>query len=243
MRLAVCPRNPFDRHAARVATGHRGRTPVSAWDIPTLAGAGDINSPASDMLTFTAANLGLFETPLTSTMRRCHQARVDSANPQLKIGLGWHIWKKHGSDITWHNGGTGGFATFMGFRTDTNEGVVVLSNSAYRGVDQIGLHLLNHKYELASIPVEVAIDAAKLQDYAGTYTLPKGQVFTVKVENDRLRVELSGQEFHPVFPEANDKFFYRVVEAKLSFMRDDQGKVDRLTLHQGGIDQVATRTN
>ena len=195
------------------------------------------------MLTFTAANLGLFETPLTSTMRRCHQARVDSANPQLKIGLGWHIWKKHGSDITWHNGGTGGFATFMGFRTDTNEGVVVLSNSAYRGVDQIGLHLLNHKYELASIPVEVAIDAAKLQDYAGTYTLPKGQVFTVKVENDRLRVELSGQEFHPVFPEANDKFFYRVVEAKLSFMRDDQGKVDRLTLHQGGIDQVATRTN
>ncbi len=193
------------------------------------------------MLIFTAANLGLLKTPFTSTMRRCHRARVDSADPQLKIGLAWHIWKKHGSDITWHNGGTGGFAAFMGFRTDTNEGVVVLSNSAYRGVDQIGLHLLNTKYELADGPDEMAVDAAVLQDYVGTYTLPAGQIFTLKVENDRLMVKLSGQDFYPVFPESKDKFFYRVVEAKLSFMRDDQGKVNRLILHQGGLDQTAKK--
>ncbi len=232
---------PRARDAARVATGHQGRTPVSAWDIPTLAGAGDINSTASDMLSFTAANLGLPKTPLTGTMRRCHRARVDTADPQLKIGLGWHIWKKHGSDITWHNGGTGGFASFIGFRTDTKEGVVVLSNSAYRGVDQIGLHLLNNKYALADIPDEVAVDAAKLPDYAGTYTLPMGQIFSVRVENNRLMVKLSGQDFYPVFPESNDKFFYKIVEAKLSFLRDDQGKVDRLILHQGGLDQTAKK--
>ena len=233
---------PRARDAARVATGHQGHTPVSAWDIPTLAGAGDINSTAGDMLIFCAANLGSPETPLTSTMRRCHGARVESADPQLKIGLGWHIWKKHGSDITWHNGGTGGFASFVGFRTDTNEGVVVLSNSAYRGVDQIGLHLLNSKYELAEIPDEVAVDADTLQDYVGTYTLPMGQIFSVKVENDQLMVKLSGQDFYPVFPKSNDKFFYKIVEAKISFMRDDQGKVDRLILHQGGLDQPARKT-
>ncbi|MCH8964106.1 MAG: serine hydrolase [Planctomycetes bacterium] len=232
---------PRARDGARVATGHQGLTPVSAWDIPTLAGAGDINSTAGDMLIFTAANLGLLKTPLTSTMRRCHRARVDSASPQMKIGLGWHISKKHDSEITWHNGGTGGFASFIGFRSDTNEGVVVLSNSAYRAVDQIGMHLLNNKYELADIPDEVAVDAAKLQDYAGTYTLPMGQILTVKVEADRLMVKLSGQSFYPVFPESNDKFFYKVVEAKLSFMRDKQGKVDRLILHQGGRDQAGKK--
>ncbi len=117
----------------------------------------------------------------------------------------------------------------------------MLSNSAYRGVDQIGLHLLNNKYALADIPVEVALDDAKLRDYAGTYTLPMGQILTVKVENDRLLVKLSGQDFYPVFPESNDKFFYKIVEAKLSFLRDDQGKVDRLILHQGGRDQTATK--
>ncbi len=233
---------PRDRDASRVATGHQGRTPVSAWDIPTLAGAGDINSTAGDMLIFCAANLGSPETPLTSTMRSCHGARVDSADPQLKVGLGWHIWKKHGSDITWHNGGTGGFAAFIGFRTDTNEGVVVLSNSAYRGVDQIGLHLLNSEYELAEMPDEVAVEAATLPDYVGTYTLPMGQIFSVKVENDQLMVKLSGQEFYPVFPESLDKFFYKIVEARISFLRDDQGKVDRLILHQGGLDQPAKKT-
>ncbi len=232
---------PRAKDAGRVATGHQGRVPVSAWDIPTLAGAGDINSTAGDMLIFIAANLGLRETPLTSTMRRCHPARVDSADPQLKIGLGWHIWKKHGSDITWHNGGTGGFAGFVGFRTDIKRGVVVLSNSAYRGVDQIGLHLLNNKYELTDIPDEVAVDETKLQDYTGTYTLPMGQILSVKVENVRLMVKLSGQDFYPVFPESNDKFFYKIVEAKLSFKRDDQGKVNRVILHQGGRDQSAEK--
>lgn len=36
--------------------------------------------------------------------------------------------------------------------------------------------------------------------------------------------KLSEQDFFPVFPESNDKFFYKVVEAKLCFSRDDQGK-------------------
>jgi hypothetical protein len=56
-------------------------------------------------------------------------------------------------------------------------------------------------------------------------------------------VKLSGQEFYPVFPESIDKFFYKIVEAKISFLRDDQGKVDRLILHQGGLDQLAKKTS
>jgi hypothetical protein len=61
------------------------------------------------------------------------------------------------------------------------------------------------------------------------------------VENDQLMVKLSGQDFYAVFPESNDKFFYKIVEAKISFMRDDQSKVDRLILHQGGLDQTAKK--
>ncbi len=136
---------PGPDDAPQVAAGHRGRAAVSAWDIPTLAGAGDINASTSDLLTFTAANLGLPETPLYPAMRRCHAPRAATADPDLKVALGWHIWNKHGSEIIWHNGGTGGFASFLGFRQDTRHGVVVLSNSAYRTVDQIGLDLLNDR--------------------------------------------------------------------------------------------------
>jgi CubicO group peptidase (beta-lactamase class C family) len=36
---------------------------------------------------------------------------------------------KSGQWITWHNGGTGGFASFIGFSPSKDVGVVVLSNS------------------------------------------------------------------------------------------------------------------
>jgi CubicO group peptidase (beta-lactamase class C family) len=43
--------------------------------------------------------------------------------------------------MLWHNGGTGGFRSFLGFVPDTHVGVVVLSNSS-RSVDAIGFRLL-----------------------------------------------------------------------------------------------------
>jgi serine-type D-Ala-D-Ala carboxypeptidase/endopeptidase len=50
--------------------------------------------------------------------------------------------KRHGDEIVWHNGGTGGFRSFAGFSKKSGLGVVVLSNTAI-SVDDIGVHLLN----------------------------------------------------------------------------------------------------
>jgi CubicO group peptidase (beta-lactamase class C family) len=43
--------------------------------------------------------------------------------------------------MLWHNGGTGGFRSFIGFVPGTEVAVVVLSNSA-RSVDAIGFRIL-----------------------------------------------------------------------------------------------------
>jgi hypothetical protein len=43
--------------------------------------------------------------------------------------------------MLWHNGGTGGFRSFLGFVPDTRVGVAVLANSA-RSVDAIGFRIL-----------------------------------------------------------------------------------------------------
>jgi hypothetical protein len=42
--------------------------------------------------------------------------------------------------MLWHNGGTGGFRSFISFAPDTSVGVVVLSNSA-RSFDAIGFRI------------------------------------------------------------------------------------------------------
>jgi hypothetical protein len=39
-----------------------------------------------------------------------------------------------------------------------------------------------------------------------------------------------------LFPEAEDKFYLKVVNAKVSFIKDDKGQISGLVIHQGGRD-------
>ena len=47
----------------------------------------------------------------------------------------------HAYPVLWHNGGTGGFRSFVGFVKETETAVAVLSNSS-RSVDAIGFRIL-----------------------------------------------------------------------------------------------------
>jgi hypothetical protein len=44
-----------------------------------------------------------------------------------------------------------------------------------------------------------------------------------------------------IYPESELEFFYTVVEAKLEFVRNAKGKIDKLILHQNGRQQVAMK--
>jgi hypothetical protein len=83
------------------------------------------------------------------------QVRIDDTQ---SVALGWFIEQRHGEEIHWHNGGTGGFRTFAGFNLKSGKGVVVLSNVS-QGVDDIGLHLLNQKFPIKDDPRIVNLTA------------------------------------------------------------------------------------
>lgn len=53
--------------------------------------------------------------------------------------------------------------------------------------------------------------------------------------------KLTNQPAVRIYPEAEDEFFYRQVDAQLSFVRDEQGNVASLVLHQNGGDLPAKR--
>ncbi|WP_165227895.1 serine hydrolase domain-containing protein [Aquisphaera insulae] len=62
--------------------------------------------------------------------------------PTDKACLGWQEASfGTGAKALWHNGGTGGYRSFVGFMPGTGAGVVVLSNSA-NDVDPIGMAIL-----------------------------------------------------------------------------------------------------
>jgi CubicO group peptidase (beta-lactamase class C family) len=227
---------------ARLALGHNGAgVPVENWDIPTLAGAGALRSTASDLLRYLAANMGLSAVPLAQTMAKAQVIRAPAGSTETSIALAWHVTRRFGSEIVWHNGGTGGYHSFVGFDRTNRQGVVVLANSS-NDVDDIGRHLLNPSYKLnhprARQPAK--IDYNVYADYAGQYELIPGIRFTITREGDHLFAQLTGQQRAEVYPENESNFFYTIVDAQLTFERKN-GKVANLILHQNGRDQTAMR--
>jgi hypothetical protein len=66
-------------------------------------------------------------------------------------------------------------------------------------------------------------------------------VITVTREGDKLMTQATNQPKLEVFPESETKFFLRVVDAQIVFIKDASGKVTDLELHQGGIRQLAKK--
>src|SRR5436305_4182924 len=99
---------------AHLAHGHTETLqPAANWDLPTFAGAGALRSTANDMLKFLAANIGLTQTSLAPAMKAMLDVRKPTGVPNLEIALAWHIYTKDGEQMIWHNGGTGGYHSFM----------------------------------------------------------------------------------------------------------------------------------
>lgn len=101
---------------------------------------------------FTPAGIGVWST--TGDLARLAQGVLDGGAPGAsavetqwdhtkgdRIGLGWFTSKVNGRTVTWHNGGTGGFRSFIGLDTEADRAVVMLSNTTAE-VDDAALELL-----------------------------------------------------------------------------------------------------
>ena len=231
---------------ARFAVGHNAAlTSVPNWDVPTLAGAGALRSSANDMLTFLSANLGANKSPLAPAMAAMLTVRRPTGVPGMEVALGWHIFVRDGNELVWHNGGTGGSRAFVGYNTQSRVGVVVLSNTATAtGVDDIGLHLLDARIPLVPPPkphIEIAVNPKLLDRYVGKYQLAPNFVLTITREGDRLFLQATGQPKFELFAEGERDYFLKVVDAQVTFVPDDEGRVTIVILHQNGVDRQANR--
>ena len=139
-----------EQEERRVA-GHswRGRR-VPDWHLGALAGAGALWSTAEDQLAFLRAHLHPDGTALAPALRLVQQPRF-TVGKRLRIGLGWHLSPlgPRGRMAVWHNGGTGGFRSFVAFLPESDVGVVVLANSV-RSVDGLGSRLLRVAGDVAA---------------------------------------------------------------------------------------------
>jgi CubicO group peptidase (beta-lactamase class C family) len=122
-----------------------GGRPAKNWHFKALAGAGAIRSTANDLLKFVSVNLGRGEPAVVDAFASCHAVRVEPERDRLRVGLGWHLSpvRPKGPWATWHNGGTEGYSSFLGFVKESRTGVVVLSNTYTEATDRIGFEILS----------------------------------------------------------------------------------------------------
>ncbi|HEY4132718.1 MAG TPA: serine hydrolase [Gemmatimonadaceae bacterium] len=223
-----------------LALGHDEKGNVTSnWDLPTFAGAGAIRSTAADMLKFAAANLHADRGPLERAMSFAQQPR-DPLGPGSSIGLNWMLLQHDGDTIVWHNGGTGGYRTFLGLDHASKTAIIVLTNSTGEGADDIGFHLLNAKLPLAPKPAPakqhtaIELPADSLTKFVGVYALGPQLDLTVTLDNGALYVQPTGQAKLRLWPESASAFFLKEVDVQLSFARDAAGAVTSATLTQSG---------
>jgi hypothetical protein len=88
---------------------------------------------------------------------------------------------------------------------------------------------------------EVAVSPKILAQYIGTYELQPGFDLVITLEGDQLISQATGQGKIPLFAESETKFFPKVMDAEIEFLKDEKGAVTHLMLHQGAADIKAAR--
>ena len=226
----------------RLARGHNaGLTPVANWDFSALAGAGALRSTANDLMKFLRMCMNPADGPIAAALKMTLSERRPRAR-ERDVALGWFVASRFGDELVWKDGGTGGYATFIGYSTKTRRNCILLSNAAaYAANTAVATHLVNAAYPLPKLRREVPVDPQILATYVGRYELTPDFALTVRAEGGRLFVQATKQLEYEVFPESERDFFYRIVDAQITFDPAENGQVRSLTLHQNGRDQPGKR--
>ena len=121
-------------------------TPATRWTWQALAGAGALHATTADLLTLAEAALA----PDTTTtvgraLARAATPLAGAGRPAMRVGYGWHLrTPAPGRVQVWHNGGTGGHGSFVGYDAEAGAGVVVLVGAAAgQAATRTGFHLLD----------------------------------------------------------------------------------------------------
>ncbi|MBA4145718.1 MAG: hypothetical protein C0523_08145, partial [Cytophaga sp.] len=87
------------------------------------------------------------------------------------------------------------------------------------------------------IPAEKAtmvVPAEVFDQYVGEYQLAPGFIITVRREDAKFIAQATGQPPFEIFAENETTFFLKVVQAKMEFKKNAEGKTESLTLFQNG---------
>ncbi|HEY6293815.1 MAG TPA: serine hydrolase [Terriglobia bacterium] len=229
------------------ATAYRSDgTPVAGnyHTYPELAAAGLWTTP-SDLARFA---LGIDDALAGKSHSVISQAMAQQmiTRQMENDGLGVFV-EGEGRTLQFSHGGANeGFQCILVAYAHTGQGAAVMTNSdsGSRLITEI-LFAISHEYGWPNYKPDertiVRVDPALFRDYVGRFQLAPNFILTITQEGDHLFAQATGQPKAEIFAESDSEFFPKVSDAQITFVRDGQGRVTELILHQGGQDTHAKR--
>ncbi|HEY6369991.1 MAG TPA: serine hydrolase [Candidatus Sulfotelmatobacter sp.] len=224
--------------ASGYAPGPKGPTNAGYVDMSIPLSAGALYSTTEDLLRWEQGLMGGKLLSAASLQKMTTPFKNDYA-----FGLG--VRTANGHKVIEHGGGIEGFNTDLAYYPEDKLTVVVLANLNGDAPEAIAGKLAavaqGETVLLPSERKEVTVPPAVLEKYVGTYELMPNFNLVMTVEGGHLMTQATGQEKFPLFAESETKFFLKVVDAEVEFIKNDTGEVTQIILHQGGQDMKGTR--
>ncbi len=221
------------------------------WDMSRAGGAGALYSTVGDLYRWNEAvfngkvlNPSSLEAAFTPVKLNDGSIPTGAGG---EYGYGWVISEKRGLKEIQHGGGLNGFATYLARYPAQNFTVTVLTNCAppSPGIDPGGLandvaeiYLWEQMKPRDSVMTNATVAANAYDDYVGQYVYA---ILTVTKEGDRLFAELTGQPKFEIFPKSETEFFWKVVDAQVTFVKNEKGEVVHAIHRQGGVEFKAPK--
>jgi D-alanyl-D-alanine-carboxypeptidase/D-alanyl-D-alanine-endopeptidase len=209
--------------------------PAIPWDFhPDMAGVGGVRATLSDMLRYMEGELGTRDCAITPALALTQQevAHVDGH----RMGMNWILLVMNGHTIAFHDGGTGGYTSFVAFDRDAKRAVVLLSDTSLitiGGLGQFGLYLLDTTRSAGVPRITMAADAKVIDALVGKYRLSSGLGIELRHKDSGLIIQADGQrEFEMGYDSAGD-FYPHKFDAVLRPKRKADGTY-AFTWFQGG---------
>jgi len=81
---------------------------------------------------------------------------------------------------------------------------------------------------------EIQLSQKILAHYVGVYEINPNFSIRISLENGKLMSQATGQQKFEIFAESQTKFFLKVVDAQIEFVKSDTGNFKSFILYQGG---------
>jgi CubicO group peptidase (beta-lactamase class C family) len=170
-----------------------------------------------------------------------------------QYGLGLFIDEQRGLRRVHHGGADIAHRSMLAYYPEIGAGITVQSNDASFRAD-LAFRLAEAFFEDAMEPEEETVaeegafdaeayDPEAFDDVAGRYALEANPAFVITLsrEGDTLYAQATGQRRLRLEPTSDTTFALQGVEASLTVHTGEEGRATAITLHQGGVDQRATR--